>query len=154
MADLLPNSLDEIQRLRLLPYHDGPGGYLDSLWWTRRRDARIRQAGGRCERGGGVTIRGEGHHVNAGADERLGEERDRDLEVLCPDCHDRHHHDETRKHNLGVYLKLASETIRLEHPTTIADFKVGLVARCKTLRIPIDHRIDDAISATQGRLSL
>jgi 5-methylcytosine-specific restriction endonuclease McrA len=151
MADLPRNSEAEIRRLTLLPYRDGPGGYRDSIWWKRRRYARMLKAGGKCERCGVVTTKFDVHHVNY---DRLGEERDTDLEVLCRTCHEGHHVDETRRHNLGVYLKLASETLRLDQPTTIADFKELLRARCTALQIPIDHRLDDAISATQGRLSL
>jgi hypothetical protein len=148
MADFY-NDEEACRAFRAMPYRE----YLQTPWWRRRSDRRIRQAGSRCERCGGRS-RLESHHRTKEAYERLGAERDIDLEVLCRDCHEGTHVDETRRHNLGVYLKLASETLRLDQPTNVADFKEALIRRCKSLKIPLDHRVDDAISATQGRLSL
>lgn len=52
--------------------------------WRRLRARRIRQARGRCEWCGWLADRLELHHKTY---ERLGHERDSDLELLCPDCH-------------------------------------------------------------------
>jgi len=148
MADLFKNSDEELRRLRAISYDE----YLQSPWWRKRRHARLKKANWKCERcAASVASVANVHHLNY---DRLGAERDTDLEVLCRRCHAGHHTDESRKHNLGVYLKLASETVRLDQPTNVTDFKEALIARCKAFDLPIDHRVDDAIRATQGRLSL
>ena len=62
--------------------------YLRSPHWRARRARSIALAGNRCERcgrGGSLDV----HHRSYA---RLGRERDRDLRVLCRDCHDREHH--------------------------------------------------------------
>ncbi len=74
------------RELRAMPYTD----YLRTPHWRRRRAAKIRAAGGRCQlcgRGGSGTLLDVHHNTY----ERLGEERDEDLIVLCRECHSRHH---------------------------------------------------------------
>lgn len=60
--------------------------YLRSADWAELRAAIIAERGRACEscgRGGkGVTL--QLHHLNY---DRLGEERDEDLELLCIECH-------------------------------------------------------------------
>jgi len=140
MADLPRNSAAEIQRLRDLPYHDG---YLKSSWWRRRRHVRLQKAKGKCEKCGAVTSFQDVHHVHY---DRLGEERDSDLEVVCRDCHGKAHFDQSRQQNIGVYEKLARETLRLDKPTTATDFKDAFRRRLDQIHLPIDHRVDDAVS--------
>lgn len=140
MADLPRNSDAEIQRLRALPYQE----YLASVWWRRRRYARLHQAHGKCERCGVVTTVVNVHHVHY---DRRGAERDSDLEVLCRTCHEGHHFAESRRQNMGVYMLLARETLRLDKPATPADFREALRVQCKALDlITTDHRFDDAIN--------
>lgn len=66
--------------LRAMLYEE----YLQSPHWKRRREDKLRAAGRRCQ----VCNRGSGildvHHRTY---ERLGEELDEDLTVLCRDCH-------------------------------------------------------------------
>ena len=59
-----------------------------SASWRRLRDAKIRDAGNRCERCGasGHVVQLQVHHLDY---TRLGHERLADLQVLCPDCHAR-----------------------------------------------------------------
>jgi len=64
------------------------GVYLRSPHWRRRRARAVALAGGRCTRCGRPSRRLEVHHRTYA---RLGRERDRDLEALCPLCHDRRH---------------------------------------------------------------
>lgn len=134
------NSVEEIRRLRALPYHDG---YLVSVWWRRRRYARLLKAGGKCERCGGVTSRENVHHVYY---DRLGEERDSDLEVVCRTCHGKLHFEESRRQHTGQYEMLARETLRLDHPTSLDGFTDHFRARCQQLHLPIDHRFHDTVS--------
>lgn len=67
--------------------------YLDSQDWKIRRHRLLKEAGRQCERCGHDGLPGmrhldyrslEVHHLTY---ERLGDERDEDLEVLCRECH-------------------------------------------------------------------
>ncbi len=66
--------------LRALPYRE----YLQTPHWKRRRQDKVRVAGYRCQlcNRGAVTL-----NVHHRTYERLGEEHDGDLTVLCQDCH-------------------------------------------------------------------
>lgn len=64
--------------------------YLDSRHWRKRRKQRMRTAGFRCERCG-VGGRLHVHHNHY---RTLYRERDRDLEVLCEQCHEDAHADD------------------------------------------------------------
>lgn len=135
------NSPEEIQRLRALPYQDG---YCKSPWWRKRRYARIKKAGWKCQRcAASVASVANVHHIHY---DRLGEERDSDLEVLCRDCHEKLHHDESRRQHTGVYMLLARETIRLDQSSSLDAFKDAFRKRCGALHLPIDHRYDKAIT--------
>lgn len=124
----------------LPPYQE----YLTSVRWRRRRHARLQMAKGKCERCGAVVRFTDVHHVHY---DRLGAERDSDLEVLCRDCHKKHHADESRQQNMGVYILLARETRRLDKPGSATDFEEALRIRCKALQLSTtDHRFDDAVS--------
>ncbi len=139
MADLPRNSPEKIQALNALSHQD----YLVSPWWRLRRHARLKKAGGKCERCAKVTTFQDVHHVYY---TRLGEERDRDLEVLCRDCHNKLHHDQSRRQHIAIYERLARETLRLDKPKHIVDFKEAFRDRLKALKLDIDHRFDDAIT--------
>jgi hypothetical protein len=145
---LSPNSPDEIVRLRTIPYRE----YLTSTWWRRRRHARLQKAGGRCERCRKAALLADVHHLNY---DRLGEERDTDLEVLCRRCHKEVHNEQSRQQNINAYLNLAREIDRLDHQETAVDFRELMRERCEEFGLPIDHRIDDAINVIlHNRVSL
>jgi hypothetical protein len=140
MADLPKNSAAEIRRLKAISYHDE---YLISPWWRRRRHERLKKANGKCERCSRVVRFTDVHHVYY---DRIGEERDSDLEVLCRDCHTKLHFEESRRQHMGVYILLARETQRLDKPAP-ADFKEAFGKRCRALTlVTTDHRFDDAIT--------
>lgn len=60
--------------------------YINSAKWKQRCDRAIAQAGYRCQRCGFTKYsrRLEVHHLTY---ERLGHERDEDLQVVCHECH-------------------------------------------------------------------
>lgn len=139
MANLPKNSPDKVRALREMPYEE----YLRSPWWRLRRHARLKQADGKCERCGKVISIADVHHVHY---DRKGEERDRDLEVLCRDCHGKLHFDESRRQHIGQYEMLAREALRLDHPTSLAEFQDAFRTRLEYFHLPIDHRFHDAIT--------
>jgi CRISPR/Cas system-associated protein Cas10 (large subunit of type III CRISPR-Cas system) len=71
-------------KLRAMPYEE----YLQTPHWKRRREDRLRAAGRRCQlcNRGSVTL-----NVHHRTYERLGEELDGDLIVLCRTCHSTFH---------------------------------------------------------------
>ncbi len=141
MGELPRNSAVEVKRLRDLPYPE----YLETVWWKRRRYARLLKARGKCERCGVVTTFQDVHHVYY---DRRGAERDSDLEVLCRACHEGHHFDESRKQHIGQYIMVARETVVHDHPESTTDFKEAFRERCRGLGlVTTDHRFDDAITA-------
>jgi hypothetical protein len=144
MADLPKYSADKIRALRAMPYEE----YLQTPWWRLRRHARLEKAHGKCERCGKVTSIADVHHVHY---DRRGAERDTDLEVLCRDCHAGHHFDESRKQHTGQYEMLARETLRLDHPTSVTDFKEAFRKHLQKFDLPIDHRFDDTITIVWDR---
>ncbi|MDP8900288.1 MAG: hypothetical protein M3N33_03920 [Actinomycetota bacterium] len=74
------NSQVSPRDLRALPYME----YLRTPHWKRKREAKVRAAGHRCQlcNRGSVTL-----NVHHRTYERLGEELDGDLTVLCRECH-------------------------------------------------------------------
>jgi 5-methylcytosine-specific restriction endonuclease McrA len=62
--------------------------YLASSWWQGRRKRALKLAGYRCQECGRKARPLHVHHLTY---VRVGRERDVDLQVLCPDCHDRKH---------------------------------------------------------------
>jgi hypothetical protein len=72
------------QNLRALPY----GEYLQTPHWKRKREDKLRAVGRRCQvcNHGPDTL--EVHHRTY---ERLGQELDEDLTVLCRACHGTFH---------------------------------------------------------------
>lgn len=149
MADYFDRGNDQarMRELRVMPQKQ----YLLSSWWLHRREIALKKAGRKCEHCA-VSTRLQVHHLSY---DRVGAELDSDLEVLCDPCHEKHHFDESRRHDVRLYLRLARETERMDHPTTFADFKGRLRERCRDLKVPIDHRIDDAVNIVMtGRASL
>lgn len=149
MADYFDRGNDRarMRELQHMPREE----YLRSSWWLHRREVALKRAGRKCGPCGAST-RLQVHHLSY---DRLGAELDSDLEVLCDPCHEKHHFDESRRHDVRLYLKLARETEKRDHPTTFPDFKERLRERCRQLKVPIDHRIDDAVNVVMtGRASL
>lgn len=86
------------------------------------------------------------HHL---AYERLGDERDSDLEVLCRGCHEAVHQDESRRQHLGVYVKLVSDAIRAG-AVTFADISAVVKTACGVHRITFDaSRVDRAVRSLE-----
>jgi 5-methylcytosine-specific restriction endonuclease McrA len=79
-------AMKRIAELRAMPYSD----YLRSGHWGRKRQAALRHHGERCNRCDAVNDL-QVHHKTY---DRRGNERMKDLEVLCADCHaGEHQHD-------------------------------------------------------------
>lgn len=80
-APVLRTRLDE---LRALPYRE----YLRTPEWRETRGTALVRADHACALDATHTDRLEVHHRTY---DRLGEERDDDVVVLCHECHQRHH---------------------------------------------------------------
>ena len=75
-----------VRELRRMPY----GEYLQTPHWQHKRDEKLWAVGYRCQlcnRASSEAVLDVHHRTY----ERLGEERDEDLTVLCRTCHHRHH---------------------------------------------------------------
>jgi len=73
------------EQLHSMPYDE----YLRTHHWRATRASAIQRAEGRCQ----VCNRVGPRHVHHRTYERLGQERDMDLTVLCASCHDMFHRD-------------------------------------------------------------
>lgn len=67
-----------------MPYKE----YLQTPHWKRKREEKVRAAGRRCQLCNRDSVSLNVHHRTY---ERLGEELDEDLTVLCRDCHSTFH---------------------------------------------------------------
>jgi hypothetical protein len=70
--------------LRALPYKE----YLQTPHWKHLRQDKVRAAGHRCQLCNRGSVTFNVHHRTY---DRLGEELDEDLTVLCSDCHNKFH---------------------------------------------------------------
>lgn len=68
--------------------------------------------------------------------ERLGEERDADLEVLCETCHKGHHIQE--ENTLRRYVAIVSKCLAAERFTTTSDLLEAVKVACVTNKIAYD----------------
>jgi hypothetical protein len=75
---------NRIRELRAMPYKE----YLRTPHWKRRRQHALRAAGYRCQACSNSLAHLDVHHNTY---ENLGEELDRDLIVLCRECHEAFH---------------------------------------------------------------
>lgn len=75
---------DRIRKLRAMPYKE----YLRTPDWKRRKEDILRTAGYRCQACSNTSGPLDVHHNTY---DNLGEELDRDLIVLCRDCHGTFH---------------------------------------------------------------
>lgn len=117
--------------------------YLNSPHWRQTRNAALKRAHWRCNRCGGKRDLNV-HHRSY---ERLGAERDSDLEVLCFTCHNGHHVEEAKEQPAGVYLKLVSEVVAANPFAQVADIADETKRACVRHRVPVNVAlIDRAIS--------
>ena len=125
--------------------------YLQTPIWRRRRHIALTRANWRCERCASRRDL-QVHHKTY---ERLGGEQDRDLEVVCLNCHEAEHIDQMATSSNGVYLKLASEALREQPLASIADLSEAVKRRCVALRIRYEgediHRALQLLSGTRLR---
>lgn len=121
--------------------------YLNSSEWRRTRSRALKRAGYQCFKCPSRRSL-EVHHLTY---ERLGMERDADLEVLCVTCHRGEHLENPDRTSLGVYLKLASAAVQAEPFASIADIAEGIRIACAKLKIPArPERINSAIAVVVG----
>jgi hypothetical protein len=118
--------------------------YLNSSSWRMTRNRALRLAGYTCHRCHGKRDL-QVHHKTY---ERLGAERDSDLEVLCQTCHNHHHREEApRGDDSGTYRLLVSQVVKATPMASYADISDDVKHLCLKSGIPIDiPRIDRAIS--------
>lgn len=127
--------------------------YLQSPAWKTRRNTALKSAGWRCSRCG----RKRHLQVHHRSYERVGQEHDGDLEVLCEDCHSQHHIADMHNADTGrVYLRLASEALRDDAWATLSDLADDVKRRCIALHIvPYDTAAIDralALLSASGRV--
>ncbi len=117
--------------------------YLNSPHWRMVRNAAMKRANYRCHKCGSKRDPNVHHKTY----ERLGNERDEDLEVLCFGCHNGHHLEEARSEPSGVYVKLVSEVVANNPFAQVADIADEAKRLCLKHKVPIDVAlIDKAIS--------
>lgn len=105
--------------------------YLHTPHWRVVRNRALRLAGFKCTKcqvGRELQV----HHLSY---DRLGEELDTDLEVLCRGCHLGLHVHEA-KEAIGVYLKLVREALKAQTFETLEDLVEDVKCRCARARIP------------------
>jgi len=121
-----PRSHGEIVTYRTMPYEK----YLLTARWRSTRNRALKLAGYSCSRCQ-VTRDLQVHHLSY---ERLGDELDTDLEVLCRGCHLGHHVNEIET-NLGVYFKIVEDVLSGERFTHLSDLIEAVKCRCAKLKI-------------------
>lgn len=122
--------------------------YLNSPAWKTRRNRALHLAKWRCRRCPSKRDL-QVHHTTY---ERLGAEWDSDLEVLCANCHEGHHLEETAKSDLGIYIRIASEVVREKPLDSIAELSESTKILCAKYRVPYDGaHIHRALELVTGR---
>lgn len=131
-------SVEEIQALRSLAYEQ----YLRTDHWRARRNRALKLATYRCQRctdNRNLQV----HHLSY---DRLGEELDDDLQVLCRGCHLGHHVAEATPHR-SVYLAIVSAALKVEKFACLADLVEEVKVRCAKLKLPYaDGQVQAAIA--------
>src|SRR5262245_14671819 len=135
-------TIDRLAELRAMPYPD----YLRTPEWRRRRDRALARALWCCEwpdcRARKVL---EVHHKTYN---RLGDELDQDLAVLCP----QHHHavHEACGRRGDVRIVVIRELMRRRGYTSIAEFTDALKHSLAQYKIPYDpHDLHDTLNRIQ-----
>ncbi len=119
--------------------------YLTTSVWHYRRNEALKRASYTCQRCG-VKRQLQVHHLSY---ERLGNERDEDLEVLCKGCHLGHHAARAQE-KITLYIKLAREVLRAQPLAGLADLTEYVKRKCAELHIGYDTRIVNAALKTIG----
>jgi hypothetical protein len=122
--------------------------YLQSAAWRLTRNAKLRDAGYRCQR----CPSRRNLHVHHRSYERLGHELPEDLEVLCEQCHRGEHrqqlHDQPESR---VYLAVASKLLARDPWVSVADLVAAVKDECARLRLPYrHHEVDRAVNVLVG----
>ena len=108
--------------------------YLETPKWRNRRDAKLRSVGYHCER---CDSRRE-LQVHHRTYERLGEELDSDLEVVCVKCHEREHAaKESPTEFVRLYVAVAKPLLN-QTWSSGSDFMEALKCACAAAHIPYD----------------
>lgn len=123
-----PRSKEEIASLRALPYAQ----YLRTRWWYGRRNEALRQARYRCQ---SCESKRElqVHHTSY---ERLGDEADSDLSVLCRGCHLGEHRVEVQSH-VALYARMLSAVVGEQALEDLSDIIDEAKRRLAKAEVPI-----------------
>lgn len=139
--------MDVIEGSRTAQTRDFYLAYLNSPGWRARRTRALRAADWRCSQCGSkreVQV----HHLTY---ERLGAERDSDLQVVCVSCHRDVHLRQDGTGSLGVYLKLARLALSADGCASFADLADEVKRLCAQYHVPSDGpKIDKAIGLICG----
>lgn len=140
-------SAEEIRVYRSMPYEQ----YLRTARWYSTRNLALSRARYRCERCQ-ANSQLQVHHVSY---ERLGDEANEDLQVLCRGCHLGHHVNDVTT-NRSVYLAIVSAALKAERFTHLADLIEEVKVRCAKLKI--DYSVGQVQAAIarldDGRLGI
>lgn len=121
--------------------------YLNSPSWRLRRNTALKDSGWRCQR----CPAKRNLQVHHRTYERLGAERDADLEVLCENCHRDEHLEHPEQTSIGLYLKIVSGLLGRRAYSSVTDLADDMKRECVRLKVPIDVlRINDAIAVVCG----
>lgn len=121
--------------------------YLNSSSWRITRNRALKNAGYRCERCSS-KLNPQVHHKTY---DRLGGEWDSDLEVLCANCHEGETIKQTEQSDNGIYLKLASVTLRVRPFDSVSELADVVKTQCAIHKIRYDsHQVDRALELITG----
>lgn len=121
-----------------MPYEQ----YLQTALWRMRRNRALRLSEYHCQRCG-APRQLQVHHLTY---ERLGDELDEDLEVVCRGCHLGIHVNQVRD-GLAVYRKIVAEVLGAEQFSMLAELTEAVKLRCAKLKIPYtDGQVQCAIA--------
>lgn len=122
--------------------------YMNTPEWRRVRNRKLRTVGYQCERCGSKRDL-QVHHKTY---ERLGNERDDDLEVLCANDHEAEHLEQMAQSDSGIYLKIAREALKADPFRDIADLSEDAKMLCAKHRVRYDgpeiHRAIGLLTST------
>jgi hypothetical protein len=121
------NSPEQIKAFRRMDYEQ----YLRTAHWYRQRNRALKLAEHRCHRCD-ANRQLQVHHL---CYDRLGEELDSDLEVVCRGCHLGEHANEAGN-GLGIYTKVISDVLRDARFDLYAEFVEAVKVRCANLLLP------------------
>ena len=139
--------MDVIPRIRAAPTRDFYLAYLNSPAWRTVRTRALERADYRCYHCGAKRDL-QVHHLSY---DRLGAERDDDLQVVCADCHEAVHLEAFAQSD-GLYLKLAREALRADPLASLSDLAEDVKRLCATRRIPyLSGRLTRALRLVTGQ---